>query len=113
MNKQVKAQWLTALRRGHYKQGHKCLRPSDAYCCLGVLCDLYDATQWQPSKGSQGELYSYGKSGNYIYPPDAVWQWAGIDPDVYAENVGADLARMNDEKEMSFYQIADWIAANL
>ena len=113
MDKQVKAQWLTALRSGHYKQGHEWLRRNNAYCCLGVLCNLYDATQWRPSNGN-GELYSYGGvAEEYIYPPNAVWQWAGIDPEVDAEKVGADLALLNDEKEMSFDQIADYIAANL
>ena len=110
MDKQVKAQWLAALRSGQYKQGHEFLRQGDAYCCLGVLCDLYDATQWRPSS----ELYNYGKgAGVYIYPPDAVWEWAGIDSEVAQDEVGADLARMNDERQMSFDQIADWIAANL
>ena len=110
MDKQIKAQWIAALRSGQYKQGHEFLRRDNEFCCLGVLCDLYDATQWQPSS----EVYSYGKgAGYYIYPPDAVWQWAGIDPEVGSDEVGIDLARMNDEKQMPFNQIADWIAANL
>ena len=45
MNKEVKQQWVAALRSGEYKQGKNALRRQyegeDAeFCCLGVLCDL-------------------------------------------------------------------------
>ena len=58
MKPDIKAQWVTALRSGHYKQGHGFLRQPDDYdaqtepdrfCCLGVLCDLY--AQMHPNDG--------------------------------------------------------------
>lgn len=41
MRPDVKAKWITALRSGEYRQGRGSLREHDAYCCLGVLCDLH------------------------------------------------------------------------
>lgn len=47
MDANLKAQWLTALRSGEYKQGKFALRDSEGgYCCLGVLCDVIDPNGW-------------------------------------------------------------------
>lgn len=40
MNPEIKAQWLTALRSGDYRQGQGSLKRDGKFCCLGVLCDL-------------------------------------------------------------------------
>ena len=43
MNTEVANMWATALRSGKYKQGSCVLHnvTKDTWCCLGVLCDLY------------------------------------------------------------------------
>lgn len=41
MNKRIKKLWIKALRSGKYKQGQNFLRSNGTYCCLGVLCDVY------------------------------------------------------------------------
>lgn len=46
MSPELKTRWLEALRSGEYKQGRAYLRKDDKFCCLGVLCDLIDSTQW-------------------------------------------------------------------
>lgn len=42
MDAKIKADWLAALRSGEYKQGIGRLRQDGKFCCLGVLCDLYN-----------------------------------------------------------------------
>ncbi len=57
MNPNVKEKWVKALRSGHYQQGKGMLRThDDAFCCLGVLCDLYGrATEEEWEGGSCDE----------------------------------------------------------
>ena len=38
--------WAKTLKSGKYKQGQGYLRQNDAYCCLGVLCDVFDSSNW-------------------------------------------------------------------
>lgn len=42
--KENRAKWVAALRSGEYKQGvDKLCNPLNcSYCCLGVLCDVYE-----------------------------------------------------------------------
>ena len=40
MNPMIKAEWITALRSGDYKQSRFALKQGDEFCCLGVLCDI-------------------------------------------------------------------------
>jgi hypothetical protein len=51
MTPEFKAQWLEALRSGKYKQGDSNLRGfDDAFCCLGVACDLLHPTSGRPNR---------------------------------------------------------------
>ena len=47
MDKDIKTQWVGALRSGEYTQGIGSLKSKGSdkelsHCCLGVLCTLYD-----------------------------------------------------------------------
>jgi len=97
MNKQIKKQWVEALRSEEYKQGQECLHnPSDnTFCCLGVLCDLYvkdhpDIT-WEESLECNGlndtlnggyliREFDGGRliNGYMGYLPNEVVKWAEI-----------------------------------
>ena len=46
MNKEIKAEWVKALRSGEYKQGGGALHRGDHFCCLGVLCDIAIDDYW-------------------------------------------------------------------
>jgi len=94
--------WIDALRSGKYEQTQRQLRREDSFCCLGVLCDLYDPQGWD------GDFHhEFG-----MYPPKQVFDWLGIidtgdslevqDEDGHWINV----AVMNDEGA-SFDEIAD------
>ena len=55
MKKRVLTKWLKALRSGKYKQGRGTLCQTDkngneSFCCLGVLCDLYQKEQKRNKK---------------------------------------------------------------
>lgn len=55
MKKRVLTKWLKALRSGEYKKGRGALcridkKGNESFCCLGVLCDLYNKEQKQKKK---------------------------------------------------------------
>lgn len=39
--KELKENWLSALKSGKYIQGAGQLRKGNSFCCLGVLCDIH------------------------------------------------------------------------
>lgn len=53
MNNKQMQKWVTALRSGGYEQGKTYLRQKikktgvNTFCCLGVLCDIYDNKKWE------------------------------------------------------------------
>src|SRR5687768_4898762 len=53
MDQYWKQKWVKALRSGKYQQGRGYLKQKNhltnqfEYCCLGVLCDLYDSKRWK------------------------------------------------------------------
>lgn len=42
LTKELKDEWVAALRSGNYKQGTGKLKSFDCYCCLGVLACLLE-----------------------------------------------------------------------
>ena len=99
MNADIKQRWVEALRSGQYKQGQGCLRTNNAYCCLGVLCELH--RQDFPDKGWQqakAPILMLGYISKYTahYPPREVSDWASLTPSAYellatANDSGADF----------------------
>jgi hypothetical protein len=100
----IKARWVEALRSGRYQQGTGLLRKDDAYCCLGVLCDLVEPENWEryPS-GTYGQRVH---DGNNLLPGH-IASLTKID-----QNSQWDLANMNDRGK-TFAEIADHIEAHL
>lgn len=109
MNQEWKEKWVAALRSGEYKQTRHVLRnitpENEGFCCLGVLCDLWDNKAWDEVKGTGTRMSFQG------------WE-EGI-PTPVREVVGLklhhaqELVDMNDNKGRSFGEIADHIEANL
>jgi len=128
MDKDIKTQWVGALRSGEYTQGTGQLREGSeeeagAYCCLGVLCTLYDKAMggdcWEYDSG--GTATRYAHKGEKNYPSCAVMDWAGLwdvvpDGGENTVRIGRDdigqLAILNDEGK-SFEEIADLIESSL
>lgn len=139
MNKDIKAQWVAALRSGEYEQGNSVLRtPDDKFCCLGVLCDLAAKAGVidEPTFAKDyDDGYRYGTHvdavseveypGDTSYLPETVRKWADVDmnPRVDYEGRTESLASLNDGTESfdgtmdlrrhSFAEIADLIEASL
>lgn len=112
MNADIKAKWVEALRSGKYRQGVGALKKeciddgSLRYCCLGILCDIHDQSQWiDPMR--TGARWSYGKYFLTGLPPKEVLDWSGL---MAAQT--KDFSDMNDSGK-SFDEIADYIEANL
>ena len=124
MNKEIRTEWVTALRSGEYEQAlRKLFRVEDGevtgYCCLGVLTDLY----LKDKDLTLAELKA--SDGDSQYLTQAVREWSGLsesDPEVKASD-GSDgycqenLSTLNDGGthlgQMNFLQIATLIEANL
>jgi len=98
----VMGKWTEALRSGKYKQGTGALRKKDAYCCLGVLCDLVDPEAWKCRDGKYTFMHQN------LYLPDNLIKELGIA--ALLENY---LVDMNDgqegETKRSFLEIAEYL----
>ena len=120
MDREIKARWVAALRSGEYEQGRGSLRMGDAFCCLGVLCDIAvkDGVIGEPTI-EEGE-YAYGRFMEKGVLPTEVEVWSGLhidDPVVITDNsdsypLSESLSTLNDEG-MSFEEIAEFIEDQL
>lgn len=116
MDADLKRRWVEALRSGEYRQGRMALQSGGEYCCIGVLCDVYDDSKWvDPPAHYRGEdRRAYGTTANVgnlqVGGLDAAM---GIDFEVEGGHVLDVLADLNDYGGASFTQIADWIEENV
>lgn len=107
MNSTVRQRWIDALESGHYSQGIGCLHsPKGTFCCLGVLVDAVYLTdhpekKWRPSNlGGRMAIGDEDASLPYKFRRSA-------EISIKAEN---NLIRLNDEKKLSFKEIARILA---
>lgn len=115
MNNNAK-KWVEALRSGKYKQGQHLLRnEKDEFCCLGVACEVYVASNPDAHKAvlDPDDQYSYlyrDSSGqdHSATLSDEVREWLGLTaPD--GSYVASSLINLNDTERYDFDQIADVI----
>lgn len=113
MKKKIKLAWIKALKSDNYKQGHMGLRNyKNEYCCLGVLCDIYDKNFKRDSE--LGWDKSGKKNGQYRYDNEPLHL-----PTVVREDVGLSVAEtdklmdLNDADLKTFEEIAKWIKINI
>ena len=103
--------WIEALRSGKYKQTRDFLRRGDAYCCLGVYCDISGMGSWIMSDVDGCGRYLDGVSS---LPRKLRLQLktnsrTGMLPFLGRDKTDIiDLAGLNDDG-MPFSQIADLI----
>lgn len=125
MNKEIKTDWVAALRSGEYQQVQRMLCSVEdgevtGHCCLGVLTDLY----LKDKDLTLDELRT--SEGGSEYLTRSVREWSGLsesDPGVLVEPVGDEhiirmnLSELNDGGtwvgRMNFKQIAYLIEAQL
>jgi hypothetical protein len=130
MNADVAKKWVDALRSGDYSQGKGRLcsvtEDDDKYfCCLGVLCDLYERehsdmygiTQVVEEKidfdydyDIKHEVYY---NHNNLTLPQSVMEWSGIKhgDGTFTSDIEGEtsLALLNDENGLTFDEIANII----
>jgi hypothetical protein len=128
MKKDIAKLWTKALRSGKYKQGKHTLRNHDnSFCCLGVLCDLYNKEQKKKKKKTldvikincqiEGKCYKYGPATSYL--PVVVKKWAGMKTtkgEFFLNDYAYNLAGFNDgdyDTAKSFKSIAKIIDDNV
>ncbi len=107
MIKERAMELVAALRSGKYKQGFDQLRLRDAFCCLGVACDISGIGQWV-----REEQYDCAGDCRIGALPTSVQDYFGFrtcEGEIYG---GPSLAHLNDEERKSFAEIADVIEAN-
>lgn len=107
MNAEWKQKWVQALRSEQYQQTRGELRDYDgerhSFCCLGVLCDLYDRSRWH----NNTSCYSFLGDLYWSMPPPGVLAEVGL-----SEAEANALAQMNDDG-VSFHAIAAHIEQTL
>ena len=120
MKKEIADMWCAALQSGEYNQGRGtlCLQYSNdtkAWCCLGVLCDLYNKHN-PPMKvnmlsGSGGKYVSFNQYSTKL-PPE-VCVWSGM-TSTNGKRTGfrVSLVTLNDHCGYSFAEIANVIEKN-
>jgi len=132
MKREIKDRWVAALKSGTYQQGRGYLKQSDGYnsafCCLGVLCDLYlqdglDTSLWCLSEADYTdgqEVFDTPGECTETHLPRVVREWSGIRTDnaefsMFDEELGGTITEclvdMNDTGA-GFEQIAEAIEKN-
>jgi len=127
MNHEAKKIWVEALRSGKYEQGKEALCSQSTsggkqFCCLGVLVDCYMKHSgkyfWQLAGNPSfwHWYFPYGLSDKYNSGslPDAkdFRDWIG-NMSFSSSDAEIELMTLNDDKDFTFAEIADWIEENL
>ena len=97
---------LKALRSGEYKQTTEALQDENGYCCLGVMCDVFE-------KETGGRLRKEDKTG-HIYggeldDQEGVQRWVGLRHHDGTSKNDSSLVSLNDYNGYTFSEIADFI----
>lgn len=118
MNPEIKARWVAALRSGEYEQATGQLRNEHGeFCCLGVLCDLLQPSDWNRPDVHGG----WQHLGEYELPSAGVFHAVDLPgtPKVEIDGRVATLDEHNDGVKAgdiparTFAEIADAIEAQL
>lgn len=108
MDKDVKEDWIEALRSGEHVQGLGCLeRGNGAQCCLGVLCEILDLPYRVLAKGDRVYLGIEGGISMTGHLPYKVRSELNI-----SAEESTTLTKLNDNG-VSFEEIADYIEVYL
>ena len=100
--------WVAALRGGSYKQARSALRKDDAFCCLGVLCDLKNKDGWNKHHTDTFLMrHVDAVDGGVEYPGFQILDEVGLDEDQVRV-----LSRRNDSGA-TFLEIAEDIEGML
>lgn len=109
MDPEIKKKWVSALRSGKYPQNHGALRYEGSFCALGVLCDVVLPSGWEaPHYDPKYPDSTYTHCGRREMPGAKLFDVAKLSRDR-----AGDVIVLNDEEELSFDEIADFIEKEL
>lgn len=131
MYEEIAKVWIEALRSGDYLQGKYALKTASnnpCFCCLGVLCDLYQKHHAEEDLLNEDKSYIVRNVGEmakeYIdvctfdnqceLLPSKVQSWAGLkstDGTLQINGCNTNLVEKNDTG-FSFTELADLIEEN-
>jgi hypothetical protein len=96
---------LVALRSGEYKQARGTLQNTGGYCCLGVMCDVYEKETGNVLERTPSGLFN----GAHLSKYTVVREWAGLQGNMGGSDYSDSLAAINDRTDSTFAHIADFI----
>lgn len=132
MKQNIMKKWVKALRSGKFKQGTDALKQYNSkgqvkYCCLGVLCELYNEDMKKKKKKTLPEttedynfkFVDWSKCTNFgdkaFDLPEEVMKWSGVETSTgylgYALGAPPSLSSLNDAGK-KFKTIANIIEKN-
>lgn len=108
MDKQIKTDWIIALRSEKFQQGYGYLCYNIKHCCLGVLCEVMG----EPSEVDKDDpgMKHYGTNDD---SSSTTLNTSLIEKLKIDRRDITRLMTMNDHEEKSFAEIADWIESHL
>lgn len=112
----IKAKWLEALRSGNFPQGFGAMKTcEDKYCCLGVCVEAVLGVQGVRQRLSTGFTRAPYEFDGIIAQPNLglVERMFSDGYTMESSDAITELIKMNDELQIPFPQIADWIEVNL
>lgn len=112
MDKTLKTKWINALLSGSYGQTTGQLQGEHGYCCIGVLCDISDRGEWDLDGNFNYKTTEYLDSDGYNSITTEL-EWDLLAEWGFDVTEQGDLITMNDEENLSFGEIAEWIKENL
>lgn len=101
MKKNIREKLAIELESGFWEQGTLFLEHSNTYCVLGVLCNIAALEGICSHEVYAGGIASFDRE---LRVPETVMSWAGL-----SQEESDKLATMNDDKRMSFKQIARFL----
>jgi hypothetical protein len=109
---------LVALRSGEYTQTIGALQNEGGYCCLGVMCLVYEketgeaVRRLKPVRRLKHQVNDYILGGN-LNPHKEVKEWVGLKTGMGSFDTTVSyrhsLTALNDNENYTFLQIADFI----
>ena len=128
MYKEIRDEWVAALRSGKYAQTRGKLRKADGYCCLGVLCDIRSDVTWSDTDEDEDVPQIAMYTGDDTWVPSSNelpgelasaiglsdrLMWEGPAELGHLLSTEEKLMRLNDYDHLSFEEIANWIEQNI
>ena len=104
---------LKALRSGEYEQGVEALQCGNTYCCLGVMCAVYERETGRPLARSRADYVRLSDieriEGEDLDAQEGVQRWVGLSDSAGMSTGNSSLVQLNDSEGYTLSQIADFI----